>query len=119
MLKENSPPKDSESLKDSMSPVLNFNDAELLKMAFPQLDSENEVIMDSNRLPQKNIQRKSKISPAMKNIAVRKSAVPGMAKDCRFFSKKVRINPVEKDVFIYQLNKKEIEDKKQKSRKSI
>lgn len=47
MLKENSPPKDSESLKDSMSPVLNFNDAELLKMAFPQLDSENEVIMDS------------------------------------------------------------------------
>lgn len=55
----------------------------------------------------------------MKNIAVRKSAVPGMAKDCRFFSKKVRINPVEKDVFIYQLNKKEIEDKKQKSRKSI
>lgn len=87
MLKENSPPKDPESSKDSLLPELNFKDAELLKMAFPQLDNDN-IIMDSSRLPQKNIQRKSKISPAMKNIAiapVRKSAVPGMAKDCRFF----------------------------------
>jgi hypothetical protein len=40
-----------------------------------------------------------------------------MQNDYSFFKKKVRLNTVEKDVFLYKLDKSEIEHKKGKAKK--